>query len=336
MHEPAFWREKDLRSRASAPLTRLLLTPVAALYSHLGARRIATARPYDAGLPVICVGNLTLGGAGKTPVSEALRERITSLGKRAATLSRGYKGQMEGPLGVAPNSHTATQVGDEPLMLAQRGEAWISKDRVAGADAMKAAGVEVVVMDDGHQNPTLKKTLSIVVVDANDPFGNGLIFPKGPLREPVARGLARADAVVLMGDDRLPEELRNWDGPVLRATLTPIASTPPGIYVAFAGIGRPERFFDSLRATEGVELADAIPFADHHMFSDQDVQYLDRLAAMRGARLITTEKDLMRLSPEVRTRVSASPVAARFAQPEHLDRLLENALHIAREEASKK
>lgn len=326
MREPYFWRALPKGSRARAPMTRLLLTPMSWAYSWAGKRRLDRAEPGDPGLPVICVGNLTLGGAGKTPVSADVRRRLSALARRAATLSRGYGGQIDGPVKVDPKVHTAKEVGDEPLMLAGSGEAWISRARLAGAKAMREAGVQVVVMDDGHQNHSVKKAASIVVIDSSEPFGNGFVFPKGPLREPAARGLKRADAVVLMGTGEPPKELERFEGPVLRARLMPLGAPDKGRYVAFAGIGKPERYFDALKATEGVELVEAVPFADHHFFTASDIDYLMKLAKERDARLITTEKDHVRLSPEMKMRTSCSKVEARFEDGGPLDALLQRAL----------
>lgn len=322
MREPYFWRVTDKHARASAPMTRLLLTPVSAAYAWAGQRRIAQAAPQDVGIPVVCVGNLTMGGAGKTPVTAAVRKRLAAKGLRAASLSRGYGGSDEGPLKVDPQQHTAATVGDEPLMLAATGEAWISKDRLAGASAMKADGVQAIVMDDGHQNPMLKKDISIVVIDASLPFGNGHVFPKGPLREPVALGLARADAVVLMGEGAPPPELRDFAKPILRAALAPLVRLVPGRYVAFAGIGRPERFFDSLKRMEGVELAEAVPYPDHHVFEKADLDYLMKLVTERGGRLITTDKDHVRLPANMKTTVLRASVEARFEDESALAALL--------------
>jgi len=322
MREPHFWRNYDPRSRDAAPMTRLLLTPLSLAYSWAGKRRIERATPVDVGLPVICVGNLTLGGAGKTPVTAAVRQRLVARGVRAASLSRGYGGSREGPLKVDAVVHAVAEVGDEPVMLAALGEAWRAKDRVAGAKAMKAAGVQVVVMDDGHQNPAVKKTLSLVVIDAMEPFGNGHVFPKGPLREPVARGLARADAVVLMGEGEPPEELKGANKPVLRARLAPLAKLAAGRYVAFAGIGRPERFFDGLQGMEGVELVEAVPYPDHHAFTASDLDYLKKVSSERDARLITTDKDHVRLSAEMKAIVMRASVEARFEDEAALAALL--------------
>jgi tetraacyldisaccharide 4'-kinase len=323
MNEPWFWRKLDPKSRASAPLTRWALTPLAMAYSWAGKRRLEGAVPEDAGLPVVCIGNLTLGGAGKTPVTAAVRARLGARELRVASLSRGYGGSEIGPLKVNPTIHTSTQVGDEPLMLAASGEAWISKDRVAGAKAMKADGVQIIVMDDGHQNPTLKKALSLVVVDAAEPWGNGSVFPKGPLREPVARGLFRADGVVLMGDGEVPPEVAASAKPVLRARLAPVAKIKPGRYVAFAGIGRPQRFFDSLKAVSDIELAEAVPYPDHHVFAQSDLDYLMKLASERDAHLLTTDKDHVRLDPEMKSKVARASVEAKFEDEAGLIALLD-------------
>lgn len=326
MREPHFWTVQDKRSRASAPTIKLLMSPFAMMYRAAGQNRIAKATPVDAGLPVVCIGNLTLGGAGKTPVTAAVRHYYSTKGLRAASLSRGYRGNIEGVHQVDPDKDTFVGTGDEPLMLAAKGEAWISKDRVAGAKAMKADGVQVVVMDDGHQNPSLKKSLSIVVIDASNPFGNGHIFPKGPLRERVQDGLARADAVVLMGDGDSPADLTNFKGVVLRAHLAPLAPLTPGRYVAFAGIGRPERFFDSLQQQPGIELADAVPFPDHHAFTSSDLAYLMKLSSERDARLVTTDKDHVRLTADMRAKVARASVEARFDDPVAFAGLLDRAL----------
>jgi tetraacyldisaccharide 4'-kinase len=324
MRSPRFWdRDVDPKSREGAPVTRLLLTPLAAIYAEVTARRIRNATPMALGIPVICVGNLTAGGSGKSPVVAAIRDYLTRMrgDVRGASLSRGYGGKQKGPLRVDPAVHDASQVGDEALMLSRSGEAWIGADRVAAGQAMEADGVDIIIMDDGFQNPGLAKTLSIIVVDSIAGFGNGHVIPKGPLREPVQVGLARADALILMGDGDPPADIDGFDGPVVRASIQPVASPPPGAYVAFAGIGRPEKFFDTLSAC-GTPPLDAVPFGDHHTYSDRDLNYLRALASDRGAQLITTEKDFVRLSPEQRGGIITLPVTAQFEQPEELAKLL--------------
>lgn len=330
MKPPHFWRGGlDPKSRAASPVTRALLTPLAAVYAWLGARRIVKTKPYQPPVPVICIGNLTVGGAGKTPVAAAIRETLQSRNLRVGVLSRGYGGSQKGPLRVDTAAHEASDVGDEPLLLARSGEAWIARDRVAGVKAMAEAGLEVVILDDGHQNPTVAKALSLIVVDAGDPIGNGHVFPKGPLREPVATGLARAHAVIVMGDGEMPDVITSAGLPVIRGRLEPRECPPLGRLVAFAGIGRPDKFFDGLRAAGG-DLVEDVPFPDHHAYKATDISYLKRLAAERDARLITTEKDHVRLSPSDREDILAFPVSATFDQQQTLDALLDNALKPAR------
>lgn len=326
MREPYFWSVTDKRSRAAAPMSKLLMTPLSMIYRWAGERRIRRTIPEDIGVPVICIGNLTLGGTGKTPITDAVRAHFSAKGIRAASLSRGYRGSLEGAHRVDPARHTASEVGDEPLMLSALGESWVSKDRPAGARAMKADGVQLIVMDDGHQNPTLKKSLSIVVIDASNPFGNGHVFPKGPLREPAAIGLARADAVVLMGDGDLPDALDGFTKPILRARLVPLAPLPPGRYVAFAGIGRPARFFDALQKQPGVELAEGAPYPDHHMFTPHDLDFLMKLSSERDAQLVTTDKDHVRLPAEMKARVLRSSVKAQFEDAAAFASLLDRVI----------
>jgi tetraacyldisaccharide 4'-kinase len=326
MREPYFWSVTDRRSRASAPMTKLLLSPLAMAYRIAGERRVRSTTPEDVGLPVVCIGNLTLGGAGKTPITEAVRAHYDGRGLRAASLSRGYRGSLKGVHRVDPAHNTFREVGDEPLMLSASGETWVSKDRPAGALAMKADGVQVIVMDDGHQNPTLNKSLSIVVVDAGNAFGNGHVFPKGPLREPVATGLSRADAVVLMGDGGTPNAFAGFRGPILRARLAATSSLPPGRYVAFAGIGRPSRFFDSLGKQRGVEVAEGAPYPDHHAFTPYDLAFLMKLAADHDARLVTTDKDYVRLPADMKDKVARASVKAAFEDEEALARLLDGVV----------
>lgn len=320
MRPPEFWRA-DVSGRDSAHALRMLLTPISWAYAWATARRIQTTISRHASVPVICVGNFTVGGAGKTPITRALRAK---LGANAHTLSRGYGGSVEGPLRVTPDMNAA-QVGDEPLLHASDGPAWIARDRFAGAQAAVQAGAHVIIMDDGFQNPTLAKDLCIIAVDAEYGVGNGQVFPAGPLRERLADGLARADAVIMMqpaeGGAPVATWLAGFTKPILHARLAPTAEPPRGKLVAFAGLARPEKFFDTLESL-GAELEEAVPFSDHHPYSDDDLGYLAQLAEERGARLITTEKDAARLSPEWRARVAVLPVTAKFDDEVALDALL--------------
>jgi tetraacyldisaccharide 4'-kinase len=325
---PRWWYVRD---GAPAGVSRALLTPLSWVWAAATARRIARAKPLDPGAPVISVGNLTVGGSGKTPIVREVLARLRRAGVDAHGLSRGYGGREKGPLRVDPARHTADQVGDEPLMLSLDTPIWIARDRAAGALAAVASGAQALVLDDAHQNPTLKKTLSLVVVDGETragewPFGDGRVFPAGPMREPFTVGLARANAVVvLLAADApsLDPELAALfsDKPVLIARLEPAAEAPTGPQLGFAGVAKPWKVERSLTAA-GVKLVDFAPFPDHATFAEGDLQALADRAALFGASLITTEKDWVRLPPAWRARVAAWPVRARFEDEADVDRLL--------------
>lgn len=324
MRPPEFWKA-EASGRDAALALRALLTPVSWAYAAIAAHRYRATVTRRAPIPVVCIGNLTVGGAGKTPLTRAVRAK---LGATAHTLSRGYGGRVEGPLRVTPDMD-AREVGDEPLLHARDGPAWIARDRYAGALAAVQAGAQAIVMDDGFQNASLGKDLSLIAIDPQFGVGNGQVLPAGPLRERLADGLARADALVMLhaagiaGDSDVSEHwLAGFSKPVLQATLLPAGEAPSGKLVAFAGLARPEKFFDTL-AGMGAELTEAVPFGDHHVYSEDDLTVLAQMAEERAARLITTEKDAARLSPEWRARVAVLPVAARFADEAALDALLE-------------
>jgi len=327
---PRWWYRRDPPGRT----TRLLLRPASWLYAAATARRIARATPFDPGVPVISVGNLTVGGSGKTPVAREVLRRLRQAGLDAHGLSRGYGGREPGPLRVDPARHTAAEVGDEPLMLAGDAPFWIARDRPAGARAAAAAGAQALVLDDGHQNPALAKALSLVVVDGETrggewPFGAGAVFPAGPLREPLQAGLARADAVILLLPADLPEpdpELLALFGAVSvhRARLKPAAPPPPGPQVGFAGIAKPWTIERALQAA-GCDLRDFAPFPDHAPYDERTLQALADRARAFDAGLLTTEKDWVRLPPAWRARVAPWPVRARFEDAPAFAALLSRA-----------
>lgn len=318
LNTPRWWYSRD---RRHAPMTRMMLKPASWLWAGVTARKIARATPVDPSAAVISIGNLTVGGSGKTPVARETLRLLRAQGVEAAALSRGYGGRLEGPVRVDLNQHTAADVGDEPLMLAHNAPAWIARDRVAGARAAAADGASALVLDDGHQNPALKKTLSLIVVDGETrgdewPFGDGSVFPSGPMREPLKAGLARADGVVVMLPTDMvaadPELLEIFgDLPVFIARLEAAAPPPPGPQVGFAGIAKPWKVERSLIAA-GCDLKDFVPFPDHAALSDRDYAFLKDRAAVYDAGLVTTEKDWVRLTPDQRAVVAAWPVVARF------------------------
>ena len=283
---------------------------------------------------MICVGNLTLGGAGKTPVARELTQRLALAGRHPAILIRGHGGRLAGPIRVDPARHTAADVGDEALMMADEAPVWVARDRLAGARAAVAGGANIVVMDDGHQNPTLAKALSLIVVDGETrddewPFGDGQVFPAGPMREPLAVGLARADAVVVLMPADLPSAAPDLLAalaakPVLIARLASRAPPPSGPQVGFAGIGKPWKMERSLRAA-GCDLLEFIPLADHQILDERILESLACRAAVLGAGLVTSEKDWARLPGPWRDRIAAWPVRAAFEDDAAVDAWLATA-----------
>ncbi len=317
MRAPEFWGAQSLPSR----LAVLALTPLGWLYGASVSWKAKQAAPFRAKAKVICIGNLTAGGTGKTPVAIAIARALRAAGCNPAFLTRGYGGKARGPCLVDPSQDCAADVGDEPLLLAAAAPVIVSRDRAAGAKLADSQGFDTIVMDDGHQNFALTKDLSLVVVDAVAGFGNGHILPAGPLREPIAQGLSRADAVVLVGDGTPP--LADFSGPVLRAQLRPAQQNDLAgqRVIAFAGIGRPEKFFATLR-NQGAVLIETLHYADHHTYTAAEIARLNAKARDNDALLITTEKDYVRLSPMHREGVTMLPVQARFEHEATLASLL--------------
>ncbi|SFJ73414.1 tetraacyldisaccharide 4'-kinase [Jannaschia pohangensis] len=316
MRAPGFWTRP-------AGLWSHLLTPLSWIYAAATARRVAQPG-HSAGVPVICVGNLTAGGTGKTPTVIALVQRLAERGTVAHVVSRGYGGRLDGPVQVDPARHDAADTGDEPLLLSAFAPTWVARDRALGAKAAVAAGARVIVLDDGFQNPALTKDLSIVVIDGGVGFGNGRVIPAGPLREPVAKGLARADLVLTIGSEEVPLPVSI---PRVRGHLTPLQTgmdwTDMPVF-AFAGIGRPEKFFATLR-TLGADLRGTEALADHQPLTPALLRRLAAQAAKLAAQPVTTEKDAVRLPANLRGQVLTLPVRLQLDDwtviDAHLDRL---------------
>lgn len=307
MREPAFWQARtSWQSR--------LLSPLGTLYGAITARRMARAGE-RVGVPVFCVGNYHVGGAGKTPTVLALAGLLTSLGERPWVVSRGYGGRLTGPVAVDAAHHTAADVGDEPLMMAATLPVIVARDRAAGARLACAQGASVIVLDDGFQNPALVKDVSLIVIDGGRGLGNGLVFPAGPLRAPLGPQFARTDVLIVVGDGTAARTVAavvaSRYKPVLQARLIPDPAAVAGLagkrVLAFAGIGDPGRFFATLRAC-AIDVAAEKAFPDHHSFSPPEIAALAQQAAREGLTLVTTEKDMVRLRSDPRLAGYASAI----------------------------
>lgn len=314
MKAPAFWREDSFPSR--------LLSPLGWIYGTVASARAARSGGIRVDVPVVCVGNFVTGGAGKTPVALALADWFAVRGRTPHFLTRGYGGRLAGPVRVEAGRHHAGDVGDEALLLAGKAPTWVSRDRPAGASAAVEAGADLIIMDDGFQNPTLFKDICVVVVDGAYGIGNGRPLPAGPLREPIESGLARADIIVLLGPHdgtfaaSLPPETELIEG-----ALTPVFGTPSfrgRRVIAFAGIGRPEKFFDTV-AGLGCEVLATKAFPDHHVYTDSELADLRDRAAKADAALMTTEKDLVRIGRDRAEGLTVLPIAVVWSDEQALE-----------------
>jgi tetraacyldisaccharide 4'-kinase len=329
MREPAFWwREAGLAAN--------LLAPLAAVYGAVAAARLAQSGA-RAAVPVVCIGNLTVGGAGKTPLALALARLLQDAGQVPMLLSRGYGGSLQGPLRVDPVRHRAADVGDEPLLLARVAPTFVARDRVLGAQAAVAAGARLILLDDGFQNPSLQKTFSALVVDGRRGIGNGRVIPAGPLRAPLAAQLARADALVVVGPSdagAVAAAARGRGVPVFHAGVAPDAAVAAALagcrVLAFAGIGDPQKLFTTLEDAR-IVVAATRSFPDHHRYTPAEARMLCEQADREGLMLVTTEKDWVRLQGDagvaaLAARTRALPVTLALADPSAFLQLLRSRL----------
>ncbi len=321
MRAPDFWEKPP-------GLACALLAPASLAYRAATRIRRAIAKPWRAPIPVICLGGLVVGGSGKTPATLALGRRLARLGVHAHAIGPGYKGSFarQGTARrVDPARHTVEEAGDEAMLLAAALPTWVCSDRRESARAAYENGAEAVLLDDGFQDPWIEKDLSLLVVDGAYGFGNRKILPAGPLREKVETGLGRADAVILVGENTSGVTVSIPDAiPLLRSKLVPgpeAEAVAGRDVVAFAGIGGPNKFFRTLEEL-GCRLRAALKFPDHHAYEADELEKLFELAERYDAPLVTTEKDAVRLAPDVRAKICVVPVTLSLRDEEALDRLL--------------
>ena len=327
MRAPQFWARPPDRPGAIA---RMLL-PFGRVFAAQTARRVRKGDSFRASVPVICVGNLNVGGTGKTPTVIAVAQRLSARGHHPHIISRGYGGTQTEPLLVDGTRHKPTRVGDEPILLAAFASTWVGADRATAARAAIEAGANCLILDDGFQDPSLAKDLSIVVVDAEHGFGNGRVIPAGPLREPIGVGLARADHLLAIGEDTAQDKFAQTYGlkpdlPVTLAELKPLRTGMDwdGLRVlAFAGIGRPEKFFSMLRKL-GADIVRAEALSDHQPLTPALMKRLETQAQVTGVQMVTTEKDAVRLPRDFRQKVLTVPVRLEIDPSSALMRALDD------------
>ena len=321
MRTPDFWQRDTFLSR--------LLTPLSVLWCWGAEYRQSGVESYRPCVPVICIGNIVAGGTGKTPTVLAVTQRLQQRGLNVHILTRGYGGSLKGPVQVDLEEHNAQHVGDEPLLLAQAAPTWVAQWRPDGALAAEKAGADVIIMDDGFQNFTIAKDLSLIVVDGAVGFGNGRIMPAGPCREPIVAGRNRAQAAIIIGTDARRSARKLDPLPILPARLVPLEAREDWQgrrVVAFAGIGRPGKFFHTLRDDLGVELVETAIFPDHFVYRPNDLETLIAQAEMLDALPVTTRKDWVRLPPLYRDQIAAIDVRLEFDHWDELDRLLDGVV----------
>lgn len=330
LRTPSWWYSK-------ASLIPALLAPAALIWNAASRLRWVFVKPYRSRLPVICIGNFTVGGAGKTPAALAIAHIFSSAGERPVFLTRGYGGTVKGPHLVDPSHDTAQFVGDEPLLLSRMAPTIVAADRAEGARLAESQNASVIIMDDGFQNPGLAKSLSLIVVDSALGLGNEHVIPAGPLRASLGFQLAQADALILVGEGDASKRVHALAGgallPVLMAQISPdtdFAWLKDKPLIAFAGIGSPDKFFRTVEELGG-KLVARMPYADHHPYTPQDARKLLDLAAHHNALLVTTEKDLIRIAGEdelqkLNEASRALPVSLQFKDLGKVQRILAGAI----------
>ncbi len=312
MKAPEFWNMK----RDQLDWIARLLTPIGWLVYCIGKRRFYGKKGYTGKTPVICVGNVTVGGAGKTPLCAYLGKLFMQAGKRACFVTRGYGGSLKGPVLVRPDRHTYQEVGDEALLLSAYASVIVAKNRTEGAQSADSSGAQIIICDDALQNhSSLHRDLVLTVIDCDVGFSNGRLLPAGPLREPIQAAFAKTDAIILTSAGKFdpPEEVRSSGLPIFHAVRTPVKhgyDLEGAAVIAFAGIARPERFFQTVKEL-GATIIKSISFSDHQPYEKRMIERLIREAEVKEALLVTTEKDMVRIPDEY--RIYFTPVMIEFS-----------------------
>lgn len=309
MKTPNYWKKKNIYT--------YLLSPFGYLYQLATSLNLALKKTQSVEKKVICIGNLTAGGTGKTPVSISFAELLSKLGKRPFFVSRGYGGSLHNVL-VDKNIHTAKEVGDEPLLLARQAPVVVNPNRYLGAKLAIEKGADIIIMDDGFQNPTLKKDISFLVFDGEFGYGNGLCIPAGPLRETLSSGLKRAQAIIIIGEDKhnLAKQFDNL--PIFKGHVAPdITKTEKNSIIAFAGIGRPEKFYTSLRLC-GFKIYQTIDFPDHHYYTREELLSLINKAEQNKCVLYTTSKDFVKIPADLQNKFNVLEIKIKWDDEESL------------------
>lgn len=313
MKTPNYWKDKNIYS--------YLLSPIGWIYQWATLLNMSIKKPKNVDKTVICIGNLTAGGTGKTPVSISFAQILKELGKKPFFVSRGYGGKLHNVV-VDENKHSPQEVGDEPLLLARQAPVVVNPNRFEGAELAIKNGADIIVMDDGFQNPTLKKDLSFLVFDGEFGFGNGMCIPAGPLRESLKSGLKRAQAIIIIGEDKhnLAKKFNNL--PVFKGQITPQISQPEKEpIIAFAGIGRPEKFYTSLRLC-GFKIYQTIDFPDHHQYTREELLSLIEKAKQNKCVLYTTSKDFVKIPSDLRQNFKVLEISIQWEDKEKLKQFL--------------
>ena len=317
MQAPKFWEEESIQS--------LVLMPVSYLYEFLYKLRNKLTKTIKLKIPIICIGNITVGGAGKTPTAIAVAEYLISKGLTPHFLSRGYGRKLKGTLKVN-DEHTALMVGDEPILLSKVAPTWVCSNKLDGAEEAQKNGAEVIIMDDGFQNPSIHKDLSILVIDEGFGIGNGKIIPAGPLRERAPEAFNKADGVIIIktADGKKKDFKKYFDKPTIHANLVPAEDSSMfsgSKVVAFCGIGRPKKFYSTVESI-GAKIITKHDFSDHHTFTPDELMKIIEESSSLDAIPITTEKDWIRLPQEAKKMISYIKVNLIFSNPNVIYKVL--------------